>query len=66
MPLLNKLENDGSTLTPLRGEQPTGPLKAGGTIPVNNTFSQGTYQNYVSDAPNSVDTTGNISPSATR
>ena len=51
MPLLNKFEQQGSTLTPLKGEQPTGPLKAGGTIPVNNTFSQGTYQTYVSDAP---------------
>lgn len=59
MPLLNTLQTQGSTLTPLKGEQPTGPLKAGGTIPVNNTFSQGTYQTYVSDAPTSVDTTGN-------
>jgi len=60
MPLLNKLETEGSTLTPLKGEQPSGPLKAGGTIPVNNTFSQGTYQNYVSDAPRATDTTGNL------
>ena len=60
MPLLNKFETEGSTLTPLRGEKPSAPLKSGGTIPVNNTFSQGTYQNYVSDAPNSVDATGNV------
>ncbi len=60
MPLLNKFETEGSTLTPLRGEKPAAPLKNGGTIPVNNTFSQGTYQNYVSDAPNSVDATGNV------
>ena len=59
MPLLNKLENDGSTLTPLRGEQPTAPLKGNGVIPVNNTFSQGTYQDFVSDAPRTTDTTGN-------
>ena len=60
MPLLNKFETEGSTLTPLRGEKPSAPLKSGGTIPLNNTFSQGTYQNYVSDAPNSVDATGNV------
>lgn len=64
MPLLNTLQTQGSTLTPLKGEQPTGPLKAGGTIPVNNTFSQGTYQTYVSDAPTSVDTTGNPTPAS--
>ena len=60
MPLLKKFEEDGSTLTPLKGETPTGPLKVGGTIPINNTFSQGTYQTYVSDAPRAVDTTGNV------
>jgi hypothetical protein len=60
MPLLNKFETEGSTLTPLKGEKPSAPLKSGGTIPLNNTFSQGTYQNYVSDAPNSVDATGNV------
>ena len=37
MPLLNKFEQDGSTLTPLRGEKPGAPLKGNGTIPVNNT-----------------------------
>ena len=46
MTLINKFEKEGSTLTPLRGEQPSAPLKSGGTIPVNNTFSQGTYQNF--------------------
>ena len=60
MTLINKFEKEGSTLTPLRGEQPSAPLKSGGTIPVNNTFSQGTYQNFVSDAPRSKDVTGNI------
>ena len=59
--ILSKFEEDGSTLTPLRGEQPVGPLKGNGVIPINNTFSEGTYQNYVSDAPNAVDTTGNVS-----
>tara|TARA_Y100000114_G_scaffold132999_1_gene132098 strand:- start:1682 stop:1864 length:183 start_codon:yes stop_codon:yes gene_type:complete len=60
MPLLSKFEQNGSTLTPLRGETPSAPLKGNGVIPINNTFSQGTYQNYVSDAPNSVDSTGNV------
>ncbi len=59
MPLLNKFETKGSTLTPLKGEKPSAPLKAGGVIPVNNTFSKGTYVDYVSDAPRTVDTTGN-------
>ena len=51
MPLLNKFEQDGSTLTPLRGEKPGAPLKGNGTIPVNNTFERGTYQDYVVDTP---------------
>jgi len=59
MPLLNKLEQQGSTLTPLRGETPTAPLNGTGVIPINNTFSQGTYQDFVSDAPRTTDTTGN-------
>ena len=60
MPLLKKLETEGSTLTPLKGEKPSAPLKSGGVIPVNNTFSKGTYIDYVSDAPRAVDTTGNV------
>jgi len=60
MPLLSKFESEGSTLTPLKGEKPSAPLKAGGVIPVNNTFSKGTYVDYVSDAPRAVDTTGNV------
>jgi hypothetical protein len=60
MPLLSKLEVDGTTLTPLKGNVPTSALNGTGTIPINNTFTQGTYQNYVSDAPNSVDATGNV------
>ena len=59
--ILSQFEENGSTLTPLRGEHPAGPLKGNGVIPINNTFSQGTYQNFVSDAPNAVDTTGNVS-----
>ena len=41
--ILSQFEENGSTLTPLRGEQPAGPLKGNGVIPINNTFSQGTY-----------------------
>ena len=47
-------------LTPLKGEKPSAPLKAGGVIPVNNTFSKGTYTDYVSETPRTVDTTGNV------
>ena len=59
MPLLKKFETEGSTLTPLSGQKPTAPLADGSTIPVNNTFSKGTYVDYVSDAPRAVDSTGN-------
>ncbi len=59
MPLLNKLETEGSILTPLNGQQPKASLQAG-AIPVNNTFSKGTYVDFVSNTPRAVDTTGNI------
>jgi len=59
MPLLDKFEKQGSTLTPLRGEKPSATLKGNGVIPVNNTFSQGTYEDFVSDAPRTDDNTGN-------
>jgi len=60
MPLLKKFETEGSQLTPLTGNQPSAPLKNAGTIPVNNTFSKGTYIDFVSETPRAVDTTGNI------
>jgi len=60
MPLLKKFETEGSQLTPLTGNQPSAPLKNAGTIPVNNTFSRGTYVDYVSETPRAVDTTGNV------
>jgi|TARA_R110000803_G_scaffold48202_4_gene100128 hypothetical protein len=60
MPLLKKFETEGSQLTPLTGNQPSAPLKNAGTIPVNNTFSKGTYIDFVSEAPRAVDTTGNV------
>ena len=59
MPLLNKLETEGSILTSLNGQQPKASLQSG-AIPVNNTFSKGTYVDFVSEAPRAVDTTGNV------
>ena len=59
MPLLNKLETEGSVLTSLNGQQPKSSLQ-GGAIPVNNTFSKGTYVDFVSETPRAVDTTGNV------
>jgi|TARA_B100000925_G_C21732479_1_gene355734 hypothetical protein len=61
MPLLKKFEIGGSTLNPLAGKQPTAPLQDGSTIPVNNTFEKGTYQDYIVDTPRASDTTGNVS-----
>lgn len=60
MPLLNKFETEGSQLTPLTGNLPSAPLKNAGTIPINTTFSKGTYADYTSDAPRALDITGNI------
>jgi len=60
MPLLKKFETEGSQLTPLTGNQPTAPLRNAGTIPVNDTFSKGTYVDFVSETPRAVDTTGNV------
>ena len=59
MPLRNKLETEGTTLTPLNGNVPKSSLQSGTVIPVNNTFSKGTYADYVSEVPRAVDTTGN-------
>tara|TARA_R110000803_G_scaffold99458_1_gene167530 strand:+ start:1759 stop:1938 length:180 start_codon:yes stop_codon:yes gene_type:complete len=58
MPLLDRLETAGTTLTPLKGNQPTAPLQSG-AIPINNSFQDGTYQNTLSDSPRSTDNTGN-------
>lgn len=59
MPLLKKLETEGSILTPLNGQQPKSSLQSG-AIPVNNTFSKGTYIDYVSESPRATDNTGNV------
>tara|TARA_R110001606_G_C15398361_1_gene652529 strand:- start:6706 stop:6888 length:183 start_codon:yes stop_codon:yes gene_type:complete len=60
MPLLNKLETTGTTMSPLKGKQPTTPLQSG-AIPINNSFEMGTYIDTISDTPRAVDTTGNAS-----
>jgi len=58
MALLDKLQKEGTILTPLRGTRPTATLVKD-VIQVNNTFSKGQYQNYVVNTPRSLDLTGN-------
>ena len=58
MPLLDKLQKDGTILTPLRGTKPTATLVKD-VIQVNNTFSKGQYQSYVVNTPRAQDLTGN-------
>ena len=58
MALLDKLQKDGTILTPLRGTRPTATLVKD-EIQVNNTFSKGQYQNFVVNTPRSLDLTGN-------
>ena len=58
MALLDKLQKDGTILTPLRGTRPTATLVKD-VIQVNNTFSKGQYQTYVVNTPRSMDLTGN-------
>ena len=59
--LLSKFENDGSTMTPLRGEHPTGPLRNGQDgLPINNTFELGTYQDYVVNVPDAAGRTTDL------
>tara|TARA_B110000908_G_C10109669_1_gene382440 strand:- start:382 stop:561 length:180 start_codon:yes stop_codon:yes gene_type:complete len=58
MPLLNKLETQGTSMTPLKGNKPSAPLQSG-AIPINNSFQSGTYIDTISSTPRAVDTTGN-------
>jgi hypothetical protein len=58
MALLDKLQKDGTILTPLRGTRPTATLVKD-VIQVNDTFSKGQYQTYVVNTPRSIDLTGN-------
>jgi hypothetical protein len=46
MALLDKFQKEGTVLTPLRGTKPTSTLVRD-VIPINKTFSQGQYQDYV-------------------
>jgi hypothetical protein len=58
MALLDKLQKEGTVLTPLRGTRPTATLVKD-VIQVNDTFSKGQYQSYVVNTPRSLDLTGN-------
>jgi len=58
MALLDKLQKEGTILTPLRGTKPTATLVKD-VIQVNDTFSKGQYQSYVVNTPRSLDLTGN-------
>jgi len=48
MALLDKFKKEGTVLTPLRGTRPTSTLVRD-VIPINKTFSQGQYQDYILD-----------------
>jgi hypothetical protein len=54
MALLDKLQKDGTVLTPLRGTRPTSTLVRD-VIPINKTFSQGQYQDYILDTKGSTE-----------
>lgn len=58
MALLDKFKKLGSVLTPLRGTKPKSTLVKD-VIPVNQTFSKGTYQDYVLNIERARDITGN-------
>ena len=58
MALLDKLQKEGTVLTPLRGTRPTATWVKD-LIQVNDTFSKGQYQSYVVNTPRSLDLTGN-------
>lgn len=58
MALLDKFKKLGSVLTPLRGNKPKSTLVKD-VIPVNDTFTKGTYQDYVLNTERAKDITGN-------
>lgn len=58
MALLEKLKEEGTILTPLRGTRPTASLVKD-VIQVNKTFSKGQYQDFVVNTPRAQDLTGN-------
>tara|TARA_R110001606_G_C14966284_1_gene602567 strand:+ start:198 stop:398 length:201 start_codon:yes stop_codon:yes gene_type:complete len=58
MALKKQFEEKGSTLNPLAGTLPKGPLKDANTLPVNNSFDKGRYQDYILDTDKAIDITG--------
>ena len=58
MALLDRLTTSGTTLTPLKGNQPTAPLQIG-EIPINDSFREGTFEATVLNTPRATDNTGN-------
>ena len=54
MALLDKFQKEGTVLTPLRGTKPTSTLVRD-VIPINKTFSQGQYQDYILDTKGSTE-----------
>ena len=54
MALLDKFQKEGTVLTPLRGTRPTSTLVRD-VIPINKTFSQGQYQDYILDTKGSTE-----------
>ena len=58
MALKDKFEANGSELNPLAGTLPKGPLKDPKTLPLNNSFEKGRYQDYVLDTDKATDQTG--------
>lgn len=58
MALKDKFEANGSELNSLAGTLPKGPLKDPKTLPLNNSFEKGRYQDYVLDTDKATDQTG--------
>jgi len=58
MALKAKFEANGSQLNPLAGTLPKGALKDPQTLPLNNSFEKGRYQDYVLDTEKAIDQTG--------
>ena len=58
MALKAKFEANGSQLNSLAGTLPKGPLKDPKTLPLNNSFEKGRYQDYILDTDKAIDKTG--------
>tara|TARA_Y100000996_G_scaffold410026_1_gene391679 strand:- start:782 stop:988 length:207 start_codon:yes stop_codon:yes gene_type:complete len=67
MNLKDKLESGASELSKgLNGKLPKGALKADGVIPINGTFDEGRYQDYLVNADRAIDLTDSDSVSRTQ